>query len=67
MRLMIIIRSKKKARYDITHVIIKNISNIIKEFGKLPYEGYVRKRSKYIPTDSYFYIVRQLAKLTVAL
>ena len=28
----------------------------------MPYEGYVRKRSKHVPTDSYFYISINLAK-----
>ena len=39
-------KKKKKARYDITNVILKEISKSIKEFEKLPYEGYVRKRTK---------------------
>ena len=58
------IRSKKnkKARYAITNVIMKDLSNIIKEFEKLPYKGYARKRPKHQPTDSYFYIAIQLAK-----
>ena len=38
----IIGRSKiKKAGYAITIVSLKDISKIIKEFEKLPYEGYV--------------------------
>ena len=58
-----IIRSKKKkARYTITNVSLKDISNITKKFDKLPYEGYVRKSSKYEPTDSLFYLARQIAK-----
>ena len=58
-------RSKKikKERFAITNVSIKEIYNIIKEFEDLPYEGYVRKRSKQMPTDSYFYPVRQLCKV----
>ena len=51
---------KKKARYDITNVSLKDISNIIKEFEKLLYKGYVRKRSKYVPTDNYFYLENSL-------
>ena len=61
-----IIRSKKKkARYAINNVSITDISNIIKEFGYLFKEGYVRRRSKHVPTDSYFYLARQLAKRTM--
>ena len=36
---------------------------MIREFGKLPYESYERKRPKHEPTDGYFYLERQLAKL----
>ena len=43
------------------------ISKIIKEFEKLPYEGYVWKRSTNKPTDSYFYPQRQLAKCMMRL
>ena len=55
-------KKNKKARYDITNVSLKEISNIIKELEKLPYEGYVQKRPTHEPTDSYFYLARQLAK-----
>ena len=48
-------KKKKKERYAINNFIIKDISKIIKEFEDLPYEGYVQKRSKHVPTDSYFY------------
>ena len=44
-----------------------NISRIIKEFEKFPYEGYVRKRSKHVPTDIYVYLARQLAKYMMRL
>ena len=59
-----IIRSKKKknSSYTITNISIKDLSKIIKEFEDLPYEGYVHKRSKDGPNDSYFYLARQLAK-----
>ena len=61
--LKIIVRLKeKKARYDITDVIMKDISNIIKEFEQSPYKVYVQKSPKHEPTDSYFYLSRQLAK-----
>ena len=39
-------KKNKKARYNITNVSLKDISKIIKEFEKLPYERYVRKRLK---------------------
>ena len=41
---------------------MKDISNIIKEFEKLPYKGYVRKRPKHEPTNNYFYLARHLSK-----
>ena len=41
---------------------MKDISKIIKEFEKLPYKGYVRKRTKHEPTDSYLYLSRELSK-----
>ena len=41
---------------------MKYLSKIIKEFKKLSYKGYVRKRPDHEPTDSYFYLTRQLAK-----
>ena len=45
----------------------KEISKIIREFEKLPFESYERKRTKHEPTDSYFYLARQLAKcMTIA-
>ena len=52
--LKIIVRSKenKKAKYAITNISMKDISKIIKEFEKLPYEGYVRNRPKHEPTDN---------------
>ena len=46
---------------------MKDITNIIKEFEKLCYEGYFHKRSKYVPTDSYFYLERQLDKFMMRL
>ena len=55
-------KKKKKLRYDITHVIIRDLSKIIKVFEILLYKGYVRKNPKHEPTDSYFYLSIQLAK-----
>ena len=59
-----IIRSNKikKASFTITEVSIKDLSKIVKELKDLPYEGYVSNRYKHMPTDSYFYIARQLVK-----
>ena len=34
---------------------------IIKEFEKLPYESYEKKRPKHEPTDRNFYLERELA------
>ena len=50
------------ARYFITNVIIKYLYKIIKYFEDLPYEGYASKRSKNMPTESYFYPTRNLEK-----
>ena len=57
------VRSKKskKARYNITNVIIKYILRIIKEFEKLTYKVYVWKRLKHEPSESYFYPSRYLS------
>ena len=44
--------------YAITNVSKKDISNIIKEFEILPYKGYVQKRLKHEPTNSYYYLSR---------
>ena len=52
----------KKARCDIVNVIKKDLSKIIKEFDKLPYKSYERRRLKHEPNDSYFYLARQIAK-----
>ena len=52
----------KKSRYTITNVSLKDNSKIIKEFEKLPYKGYMRKRPKHEPDDSYFYLAIQIAK-----
>ena len=41
---------------------MKDLSKIIKKFEKLPYRGYAWKRPKHEPTNSYFYLVRQIAK-----
>ena len=48
------VRSKKKkmARYTITNVSMKYNSNIIKEFERFPYKGYVRKIHKHETTES---------------
>ena len=63
MGLKTILRSKKKkARYAIGNVSMKDLSNIIKGFERFPYKGYVRNIPNHEPTDSYFYLTRQLAK-----
>ena len=53
-------RSKnvKKEKFSITEVSLKYISSIFEDFKDVPYEGYVSKRSKHMPTDSYFYLTR---------
>ena len=52
----------KQERYDIGNVSNKNLSEIIKEFDKLPYQTYERRRPKHEPTNSYFYLARKLVK-----
>ena len=50
------------ARYSILNVSKKDLSKIIREFEKFEKSPYEKKRPKYEPTDSYFYLARQLAK-----
>ena len=52
----------KKSRHAIVNVSKKELSNIIREFVKVPYRSYDKKRPKNEPTYSYFYLARQLAK-----
>ena len=52
----------KMERFAINNVSLKDISNIIREFEDLPYEGYVRNRPKHMPTKSYFYLAIHLVK-----
>ena len=52
----------KKARYAIGNVSKKDLSNNIREFDRLPYTSYERRRSKHDPTYSYSYLAIQLAK-----
>ena len=48
----------KKASYAIGNVIQDDLSNIIREFDKLPYKRNYRRRYKSEPTDRYFYLER---------
>ena len=48
-------KEKEKARYDITNVSMKDISNIIDNYEILAYKGYVRKRTKHEPIEILFY------------
>ena len=41
---------------------MKDLSKIIREFEKLPYKSYERRRPKHEPTHSYFYLSRHLVK-----
>ena len=45
-----------------TNLSMKDISKVIKYFERLPYKGYMHKRPKHEPTDSYFYLAKYLAK-----
>ena len=53
---------RKKLRFAINNVSLKDLYKIITESEKLPYEGYVRKSPKHEPNDSYYYLGIQLAK-----
>ena len=44
----------KSSRYSIVNISMKDLSNIIRDFEKLPYKGYDRKIPKHEPTNSYF-------------
>ena len=44
---------------------MKDLSGVIREFEKLPYKAYERRRPKHEPNTSYFYPARQLAKCIV--
>ena len=52
----------KKARYYSGSISNKDLSNNIREFEKLPYKHYQRRRPKHERTDRYFYLARELAK-----
>ena len=54
----------KKERYAIGNVSKKDLLKIIREFEKLPYENYEKKRPKHEPTDSCFNLSIQLMKCT---
>ena len=41
---------------------MKELSKIISEFEKFPYESCERMRHKHEPTDNYFYLARNIAK-----
>ena len=42
----------EKARYDIGNFCMKDLLKIIREFDKLPYKSYERRRPKHETTDS---------------
>ena len=42
----------KKSRYAIINISMKDLSKIIREFEKLLYKSYERRRPKHEPTDS---------------
>ena len=56
------ISKRKKARYAITNVSMEDLSKLIKVFENFLLKSFVRKRPKHEPTDSYFYIARQISK-----
>ena len=48
----------KNSRCAIVNVSMKDLSNIIRGFEKLPYKSYDRRSPKHDPTDSYVYLSR---------
>ena len=52
----------KKERYAIRNVSLKDISNKIKEFGKIVRVPYLKKTPKHEPTLNYFHLVECLGK-----
>ena len=50
----------KRERYAIGNFNKMDLLEIIREFEKLSYESYEKKRPNYEPTDSYFCLTRQL-------
>ena len=55
----------KKARYSTGNVIMKDISNKIKEFEKFVKVPHFKKEPKHEPTLSYFHLVECLRKCMI--
>ena len=56
------LKKYKNARYSIGNVKKKDLSKNIRGFERLSYESYERSRPKHEPSESYFYLARQLVK-----
>ena len=52
----------KKARYAIGNVILKDLSNKIKEYEKIVKVPYLKRTPKHEPTSSYFHLVECLGE-----
>ena len=52
----------KKSMHAIVNISKKDLSKIIRDFEKLPYASYEKKRIKHEPIDRHFYLARQSAK-----
>ena len=52
----------KRERYAIRNFCKKELLKIIRGFEKLPSKSYESRKPKHEPTDSYFYLARQLSK-----
>ena len=50
------------ARYSIGNISKKDLSKVIREFEKLTYKSYERRKTKHQHNDSYFYPAIQLAE-----
>ena len=55
----------KKSGYANRNISKKDLSKIIREFEKLLYDIYEKKRPKHEPTGSYFYLAKQIAKFMI--
>ena len=53
----------KRKGMPLINISKKGLSKSIREFEKLPYESYEKKRPKHEPTNSYLYLARQICKV----
>ena len=54
-------KSKQKEKFDIADVFLQSFVKILEEFKDLPYQGYMINYVKNKPTDTYYFLVKQLS------